>query len=805
MRLAVATRSMNDFLYEASGALLGLGCPRHRLTGTDNFGYFRELLRLDADWVINLDEDAFVLSPDRLLGLVRVMEEGGYAACGMPDGGVVPIRRHNPAACNAFFNVFDLRRVRRDWRDWGRVEAATPRPEYEGRVAAFARRTPFAFDHFERYYGPFFALHDAGERILFLDAEEWPDGLSTLLKDAAGAPLLIHCWYARYWATSHNTRRRYQAVIDHARQVQGLNGSPVERRISPQSPPAEVRCGALTSAPPELLALIPQAARRILDIGACEDIESWAPETPCDCLVCQGELAGLRDPEGWLRRVRGWLTADGHLIAALPNGRHHAILGNLLQGRWASAPAGPARRPQVRFFTRREVEKLFYRAGFAIRRLEGVPGPGHQEWQARGRPREVRVAGLHLGGLAPEEAEEFYVAHYLVDAAPAPPPDHGLTSIIIVTHNQLGFTRLCLDSIRQLTDEPYELILVDNGSDDGTADYTLFNLAMTCTDAGRYEDGLRYARRCLAHSADGASHLRKAYAYVVSCHERLGQAEAAWQACQEGLRRFPLDDELRFRRGVLLHGRGRLEEAARAYLDLLGAREEPHFSSVVTGLAGHLARHNLALVYRDLGDLGREEEQWRRVVEERPGYRPGWRGLGDVLVRRGKAAEARAVAERLLGDGRLRGEGRVLLGALAATRGDYEAARGELERGAAECPEDPAPLEALCQLLFEHGAPADAEGALRELVRRVPGHASALHNLGTVCLRLRRPQAAVEAYRQSLQHRPDAVETHLHLGHALRDVGRLEDAVAAWEAALRLEPVHHGAREALRQAGRPVP
>ena len=43
-------------------------------------------------------------------------------------------------------------------------------------------------------------------------------------------------------------------------------------------------------------------------------------------------------------------------------------------------------------------------------------------------------------------------------------PDFGLTSIVIVTHNQLEYTRQCLDSIRRLTDEPYELIVVDNGS-----------------------------------------------------------------------------------------------------------------------------------------------------------------------------------------------------------------------------------------------------------------------------------------------------------------------------------------------------
>jgi hypothetical protein len=231
MRLAIATRSMNPFLYQRSGELLGLepgsrstlrDFRRYGLTGTDNFGYFRELLKIDADWVVNLDEDAFVLRPDLLLGLVRQMESEGYAACGMPDGGVVRIRYHNPAACNAFFNVFDMRRVRPVWENWERVKAATHQPEYESRVASFAKRTPFVFDHFERYYGVFFSLLDVGERILYLDAEEWQDRVSTLLRTVTGEALLIHCWYTRNWDFSQHTRQRYRAVIDHARQAQGL-------------------------------------------------------------------------------------------------------------------------------------------------------------------------------------------------------------------------------------------------------------------------------------------------------------------------------------------------------------------------------------------------------------------------------------------------------------------------------------------------------------------------------------------------------------------------------------------------------
>lgn len=47
----------------------------------------------------------------------------------------------------------------------------------------------------------------------------------------------------------------------------------------------------------------------------------------------------------------------------------------------------------------------------------------------------------------------------------------GLTSIILVTYNQLEFTKLCVESIERHTVEPYELIVVDNGSTDGTVEY----------------------------------------------------------------------------------------------------------------------------------------------------------------------------------------------------------------------------------------------------------------------------------------------------------------------------------------------
>jgi GT2 family glycosyltransferase/predicted Zn-dependent protease len=55
--------------------------------------------------------------------------------------------------------------------------------------------------------------------------------------------------------------------------------------------------------------------------------------------------------------------------------------------------------------------------------------------------------------------------------ASAPPVGDELASIIILCHNELECTRLCLESLIAVTRQPYELILVDNASNDGTPAY----------------------------------------------------------------------------------------------------------------------------------------------------------------------------------------------------------------------------------------------------------------------------------------------------------------------------------------------
>jgi O-antigen biosynthesis protein len=48
---------------------------------------------------------------------------------------------------------------------------------------------------------------------------------------------------------------------------------------------------------------------------------------------------------------------------------------------------------------------------------------------------------------------------------------HGLASIIVPCWNQLEFTRHCISALTHHTRAPWELIVVNNGSTDATADY----------------------------------------------------------------------------------------------------------------------------------------------------------------------------------------------------------------------------------------------------------------------------------------------------------------------------------------------
>lgn len=216
-------------------------------------------------------------------------------------------------------------------------------------------------------------------------------------------------------------------------------------------------------------------ARQRLDDVVCESLETMSdslfPESSFDCIVLADVLEHLRQPLPVLKMCRHWLVDTGSLIISIPNSRHHSVVAGLIEGNWTYEPAGLLDDDHVRIFTRRELDKLLFRAGFTPCQWNLIPGSGYDDWNESGRRGTVRIGNLRIEGLSTADAEEFFVYQHLVRAGRRALPDYGLTSIIIVTFNQLSMTRQCVDSVLSRTDVPVELIFVDNGSSDGTPDY----------------------------------------------------------------------------------------------------------------------------------------------------------------------------------------------------------------------------------------------------------------------------------------------------------------------------------------------
>lgn len=216
---------------------------------------------------------------------------------------------------------------------------------------------------------------------------------------------------------------------------------------------------------PDLLARLPMAADRVLEIGCGEgalsrayrlrnprvrylgielfdaaaevarphldglvvgDIETepvrdaadaMLSEGPLDALVFGDVLEHLKDPWALLSHLRGFMAPDGVCVACIPNVAHWSILTGLLAGRWDYADAGLLDRTHLRFFTRKTAVDMFTQAGWSV-----------QDAQPRVfRPDKVEAALKALGpaakalGIDPAVTQrELSTFQWVVRATPQP-------------------------------------------------------------------------------------------------------------------------------------------------------------------------------------------------------------------------------------------------------------------------------------------------------------------------------------------------------------------------------------------------
>ena len=233
---------------------------------------------------------------------------------------------------------------------------------------------------------------------------------------------------------------------------------------------------------PEVRNLIPEKAQRILDLGcgkgilgkalkrerdchvegieinpqACNEAKTnldkayqanldreipIPPHEDFDCIVAADILEHLINPWQLLNVIQKHLKGDGCIVASIPNIAHPSIIANLLNGRFPYEPAGILDITHLRFFTRSEIFKLFTQANLKIVKI--IPFPNKQN-----------------------------PIQYILKAKKIPPDKtHADTTITICTRNCLSYTRQCIASLRKHTPKPVKIIVVDNGSTDGTVPF----------------------------------------------------------------------------------------------------------------------------------------------------------------------------------------------------------------------------------------------------------------------------------------------------------------------------------------------
>ena len=94
-----------------------------------------------------------------------------------------------------------------------------------------------------------------------------------------------------------------------------------------------------------------------------------------DFILCADILEHLRDPLGFLRRLKTSLRPGGCILASLPNSGHAYFRWNVLIGRFPEHDRGLFDRTHLHFYTWVGWERLLARAGLSVQalRCSGVP------------------------------------------------------------------------------------------------------------------------------------------------------------------------------------------------------------------------------------------------------------------------------------------------------------------------------------------------------------------------------------------------------------------------------------------------
>ncbi len=90
--------------------------------------------------------------------------------------------------------------------------------------------------------------------------------------------------------------------------------------------------------------------------------------------------------------------------------------------------------------------------------------------------------------------------------------------------------------------------------------------------------------------------------------------------------------------------------------------------------------------------------------------------------------------------------------------------------------------------LHQQGRLAEAEQCYEEVLRSTPKHFDALHLLGVLAMQTGRPERGVDLIARAIAINPTVAGVHSNLANGLKDLNRLDEALASYGTAIALKP-----------------
>lgn len=147
------------------------------------------------------------------------------------------------------------------------------------------------------------------------------------------------------------------------------------------------------------------------DVLAVDFGTLYAPES-IDALLLADVLEHLYDPWIFLQRIRPFLTPDAQIIASIPNVRNLALINEIASGTFAYEPAGLLDITHIRFFSRKEIEKMFDQTGYEITSIAGVRDGRLGEPPSSGFPVNLETDAVRLKNLSAADVFELYTIQF---------------------------------------------------------------------------------------------------------------------------------------------------------------------------------------------------------------------------------------------------------------------------------------------------------------------------------------------------------------------------------------------------------